>query len=74
MGDKRVIGSLHALRSSRAVRLAFGVGLSILCIYLAVHNIAYANVVHALLEADVRFVILALLSVTLNTCGKALRW
>ena len=58
----------------RVLRIALGLLVSILAIYLALRDVDLVQVGQALLAADARWVGLALLSVAVNVLAKAYRW
>lgn len=60
--------------NSRYLRIAAGIGISVLSVYLAVHNVAYADVFSLLTRATPVYVGGALLGVAIGTGAKALRW
>lgn len=71
---KQFAAASTRLLSSRLFQLGVGIGVSIVCVYLAVQNVDYYGIWLALVQADVGLISLALLSVALNTVGKAARW
>jgi len=64
----------NGARRGRVLRIALGVLVSILTIYLALRDVDLAQVGQALLAADAGWVGLALLSVVVNVLAKAYRW
>lgn len=67
-------GSLPTLRLPLSVRLAVGVALSALFLYLALRRVPYADIAAALTNVQIGYIGLALLSVAVNTTGKGARW
>jgi uncharacterized protein (TIRG00374 family) len=66
--------SLARLISSKSLRLAVGLGLSALTLYLALRNVDFADVWSAISQANGLYIGLALVSVAVNTAAKAVRW
>jgi hypothetical protein len=62
------------LLRSRYLRLLLGVVISLVCIYLASQGVDYGSVWATLAETNGWWLGLAVLSVIVNTCGKAIRW
>lgn len=65
---------LLALTSAPAFRVVLGVLISAVSIYVALDNIDYRDIWAALRQADLLLLGLALVSVAINTLGKAIRW
>lgn len=66
--------TLPAIRSSVTFRVGLGVLISAFSVYFVLHNVDYADIWSALMQADARYAALGLLSVAINTAGKAIRW
>ena len=65
---------LAAIRSSLYVRVGLGIVISGVFLYLALRNVAYAEVWSTLANAKVRYLGLGLLSVAANIIAKTVRW
>ena len=61
-------------KNSNILQLGLGLGLSVVCLYFAFRNVEIDQVRQVLSEADPRFIILALVSITLNNLAKPARW
>lgn len=66
--------NLKRILSSAELRFGVGLGLSSLCLYLALQNISYQDVWQVITQANLTFVSLALMSVAANSIGKTIRW
>jgi len=62
------------LYRSYFIRIGLAITITMVSLYLAVRNISLQDVGEALKQADYRFVVLALISVGINTVAKAARW
>ncbi len=65
---------VRSIWSSKYLRIAFSISLGVVSLYLALKDVSLKEVYEVLRLADYRYVLLALLSVTVNTLVKVLRW
>ena len=64
----------YRLLQTPVARLGFGLALSSLCLYLAIQEVAFAEIVRLLSGARFAFICLALVVVSANILVKILRW
>jgi hypothetical protein len=72
--EQQIKSSPATLTTSAYLRIVLGFVISALAIYLVSRDISYHEVWAVLAEAHIGYIVLALLSVAINTLGKALRW
>jgi len=68
------VNKAKAVFSSPIVKALFWISISVLLIFLALKDVKLADVWVTLLQANGRYVVLALISVAINVWAKALRW
>ena len=66
--------TLFKLVSSKYFNTGLGIGISVLCLYLALRNVNLVEIWQVLLQASPAFIGLALVSVMVNILSKAFRW
>ncbi len=74
MHIKRLKTELAALAGSPWFRLAVGIAISAVALYLALRDVAMGDILSILSRIDPAWTALALLSMALNTWAKVVRW